>query len=37
LKQRKKRKPFDSPGIGFLAGFMVPVLVMAPAGIGKTG
>ena len=25
--QRKKRKPLDSPGIGFLAGFLVPVLV----------
>jgi hypothetical protein len=27
LKQRRKRKPFDSPGIGFLAGFLVPVLI----------
>ena len=25
--QRKKRKPFNSPGIGFLAGFLVPILV----------
>jgi len=25
--QRRKRKPFDSPGIGFLAGFLVPILV----------
>jgi len=27
LNQRRKRKPFDSPGIGFLVGFMVPVAV----------
>lgn len=27
MKRRKKRKPFDSPGIGFLSGFLVPVLV----------
>ena len=27
MKQRKKRHPLDSPGIGFLTGFLVPVLV----------
>lgn len=25
--QRRKKKPFDSPGIGFLTGFLIPVLV----------
>ncbi len=25
--QRKKRKPLDSPAIGFLVGFLIPVLV----------
>ena len=27
MKKRKKRQPLDSTGIGFLAGFVVPVLV----------
>lgn len=25
--RRKKRKPFDSPGIGFSAGFLIPVAI----------
>lgn len=24
---RRKRKPFDSPGVGFLLGFLVPLLI----------
>jgi len=27
LNRQKRRKPLDSPAIGFLAGFLVPVLV----------
>jgi hypothetical protein len=24
---RRKRKPFDNPGVGFLLGFLIPILI----------